>query len=190
MNHDKVPVEIEMTIDADADFADLFEVKDKLEKKGKTFHRAEDKRLVLGYERDSFHRETWITANDAVEIRDKTLVFRTTIAPHAQWSTTIEVATILREGQKGRIRPKYKSSREEAHPALDESLGEGIAQAPKLSCSWQYLERTYRRSIVDLAALRFKPLLAPGSLPAAGLPWFMAIFGRDSLITSLQALPF
>jgi glycogen debranching enzyme len=33
-------------------------------------------------------------------------------------------------------------------------------------------------------------MLAPGSLPAAGLPWFMAIFGRDSLITSLQALPF
>ena len=26
--------------------------------------------------------------------------------------------------------------------------------------------------------------------PAAGLPWFMALFGRDSLITSYQALPF
>jgi len=28
------------------------------------------------------------------------------------------------------------------------------------------------------------------SLPAAGLPWFMALFGRDSLITAYQALPF
>ena len=28
------------------------------------------------------------------------------------------------------------------------------------------------------------------SLPAAGLPWFMALFGRDSLITSYQAIPF
>ena len=28
------------------------------------------------------------------------------------------------------------------------------------------------------------------TLPAAGLPWFMALFGRDSLITSLQALPY
>jgi glycogen debranching enzyme len=27
-------------------------------------------------------------------------------------------------------------------------------------------------------------------LPAAGLPWFMALFGRDSLITSFQALPY
>ena len=44
---------------------------------------------------------------------------------------------------------------------------------------------------MDLAALRFYPyLFSSGALPAAGLPWFMAIFGRDSIITSLQALPF
>ena len=53
------------------------------------------------------------------------------------------------------------------------------------------LKRTYRRSLVDLAALRFLPPIAGGaSLPAAGLPWFMTMFGRDSIITSLQALPF
>jgi glycogen debranching enzyme len=46
--------------------------------------------------------------------------------------------------------------------------------------------------LTDLAALRFYPHVAiqDESLPAAGLPWFMALFGRDSLITSLQALPF
>jgi glycogen debranching enzyme len=50
---------------------------------------------------------------------------------------------------------------------------------------------TYNRSLVDLAALRFSPRSLPGqSLPAAGLPWFMTMFGRDSIFTSLQALPF
>jgi len=54
------------------------------------------------------------------------------------------------------------------------------------------LEITYRRSLVDMAALRFSPSVAGSmhSLPAAGLPWFMAMFGRDSILTSLQALPF
>jgi glycogen debranching enzyme len=63
--------------------------------------------------------------------------------------------------------------------------------APRLMCSWNWLERIYQRSLVDLAALRYFPALMFGkSLPAAGLPWFMTIFGRDSLITSLQTLPF
>src|SRR5262249_14503814 len=43
---------------------------------------------------------------------------------------------------------------------------------------------------IDIAALRFRTGIVPGALPAAGLPWFMAVFGRDSLITSFQAIPF
>ena len=67
----------------------------------------------------------------------------------------------------------------------------GSADAPELECDWEPLKQTYRRSLVDLAALRFSPLIAGGrSLPAAGLPWFMTMFGRDSILTSLQALPF
>ncbi|MGZ4311088.1 MAG: amylo-alpha-1,6-glucosidase, partial [Solirubrobacteraceae bacterium] len=53
------------------------------------------------------------------------------------------------------------------------------------------LLRTYRASLSDLGALRMHPDLADdATLPAAGLPWFMALFGRDSLITSFQALPY
>jgi glycogen debranching enzyme len=50
---------------------------------------------------------------------------------------------------------------------------------------------TYLRSVVDLAALRFYPFEgSQDAVPAAGLPWFLTLFGRDSLITSFQALPF
>ena len=59
------------------------------------------------------------------------------------------------------------------------------------SVDWEPLKTTYRRSLVDLAALRFSPISAGRhSLPAAGLPWFMTMFGRDSILTSLQAPPF
>jgi glycogen debranching enzyme len=76
-------------------------------------------------------------------------------------------------------------------PPAGKDLKVWLDGTPTLSCDWEPLGRIYRRSLVDLAALRFHPKIIPGgSLPAAGLPWFMSIFGRDSIITSFQALPF
>jgi glycogen debranching enzyme len=66
-----------------------------------------------------------------------------------------------------------------------------LARAPAISTSDPALARTYRASLSDLGALRLPPDISEGAtLPAAGLPWFMALFGRDSLITSFQALPY
>src|SRR5439155_8018745 len=60
INHNLHAVELELRLDADADFADLFEVKDRAVKKGELYRRSDDGRLVLGYRRGSFVRETWI----------------------------------------------------------------------------------------------------------------------------------
>lgn len=47
------------------------------------------------------------------------------------------------------------------------------------------------RGLADLAALRLQPDLdQPATLLAAALPWFMALFGRDSPIASFRALPY
>src|SRR6185369_3352717 len=52
------------------------------------------------------------------------------------------------------------------------------------------LDGVLRQSVLDLAALRITGELLGETyvLPAAGLPWFMTLFGRDTLITSLQTL--
>ena len=52
------------------------------------------------------------------------------------------------------------------------------------------VQRVYERSIADLASLRLKGIEGIGELPAAGMPWFMTVFGRDTLITCLQTLAF
>ena len=184
-NHSSRPVEIEIRIQAAADFADLFEVKDALHKRGTTYWRIESEHLVLGYRREEYVRETWIVAPDA-RVDEGGVTYQVRLEPHGEWSTRLEVRVVssseaVRRGATDRLATREERQKRVAH---------ALAEAPQLLTDWPDLLQTYQRSIVDLAALRYFPLLAPGSLPAAGLPWFMAVFGRDSLITSLQALPF
>jgi glycogen debranching enzyme len=189
-NHTAEPRDVEVRLEADGDFADLFEVKDALTKKGERYRRVEDHRLVLGYRRDRFVRETWISAADA-DVDERGLRFRVHLEPHGTWTTKVDVVAAVSGVGRPTAQPKYASSDAEAKPNMGSSLAEWLGQAPKLVTSWPELAQTYRRSLIDLAALRFFPVMAPGqALPAAGLPWFMAVFGRDSLLTSLQALPF
>jgi glycogen debranching enzyme len=190
-NHGNDPVDLDVRIEAGADFADAFEVKDALAKKGERYHRLEDGRLVLGYRRARFVRETWISADtDEAEYDAHGLRFRVRLDAHGSWATSIAVvaATTAVGAQRA---TKYASADAVAQPDMGENLDEWIENAPKLVCDWQPLERIYQRSLIDLAALRFYVRILPGAaLPAAGLPWFMTLFGRDSIITSLQALPF
>ena len=61
---------------------------------------------------------------------------------------------------------------------------------PQLRASWPELDQAYARSVSDLAALRMRGSDGVGLLPAAGMPWFMTVFGRDTVITCLQTLVF
>jgi glycogen debranching enzyme len=186
LNHDDEPVTLAVRIDAGSDFADIFEVKDaEAKKKGESYSRVSGDQLLLGYERETFRRETRVSSNQPAIIDSGGLAFDLNIAPHGSWSCVLRVEATLMAGGERHV---------QARPAerdMARELEHWIASAPALECDWEPLMATYRRSLVDLAALRFSPLIAGGrSLPAAGLPWFMTIFGRDSILTSLQALPF
>ena len=71
---------------------------------------------------------------------------------------------------------------------MRESLAAWKLRVPQLRTSWDDLHHSFSRSVADLASLRIRNGL--GSLPAAGMPWFMTVFGRDTLITCLQTLLF
>jgi glycogen debranching enzyme len=192
MNHSSKPMDLDVTIEAAADFADLFEVKEaNIVKKGESYARKEPNRLVLGYKRERFVRETWITSSAPAEIDEHGFRFKVHLEPHGGWSTSLNVSTAVDGWPQAKTKPKYDGTRSTAMPNVGMSLEKWLAQAPKLESTWRDLPPIYERAMTDLAALRFFPRYAPGeALPAAGLPWFMALFGRDSLITSFQALPF
>jgi glycogen debranching enzyme len=191
LSHSDEAARLSVRIEAASDFADLFEVKDALQKLGSYETRIDDGRLVLGYRRETFQRETTISASEPATVDEHGLTFDVELPPHGTWTTDLDVVTSLFAPGRRNTKTKYGRRDRHARPNMQQSLDEWIANAPTLQTEWQPLEQTYRRSLIDLAALRFSPLIASGhSLPAAGLPWFMTMFGRDSIFTSLQALPF
>jgi len=191
LNHDENPVDITIRLAAGSDFADLFEVKDALAKKGKYFTRVEPNRLVLGYERETFNRATVISTSSAGQVDEGGLTFAIRIEPHSGWSTELTIAPTATGRDGHPIRMWHHPARGADRMDMRKDLEDWLDRAPRLECDWEPLKVTYRRSLVDLAALRFAPLTSAGrSLPAAGLPWFMTMFGRDSILTSLQVMPF
>jgi glycogen debranching enzyme len=54
----------------------------------------------------------------------------------------------------------------------------------------ELLDLAIRRSIADLRLLQNDGPMHGEHYVAAGIPWFTTLFGRDSIITSLQVLPF
>ncbi|HLM64988.1 MAG TPA: glycogen debranching N-terminal domain-containing protein [Acidimicrobiales bacterium] len=191
LNHDDAPVDLTVRIDADSDFADLFEVKDALQKKGSYANRVEEGSLVLGYQRDTYERSTAISSSQPCTFDETGLTFAITIGPHAAWTTELDVAIEMPGQEQDGDGQSLAEQVKRPITNMAQNLARWLDEAPRLACDWETLVRTYRRSLVDLAALRFSPLTAGRhSLPAAGLPWFMTLFGRDSILTSLQALPF
>ncbi|MFC4493188.1 glycogen debranching N-terminal domain-containing protein [Streptomyces ovatisporus] len=85
--------------------------------------------------------------------------------------------------------PTAVAARLEARTAEFTSLGPVPAQCT----DWPELARACEQGLRDLAGLR---VAAPGPdggtvlVPGAGVPWFLTLFGRDSLLTSLFALPY
>jgi glycogen debranching enzyme len=176
-NHDAASVELDIRIEAESDFADLFEIKNKSVEKQGTISRHVDRdgELTLTYEREMFRRETRIVSSFPAEIDETGLRFRVHLEPQSLWSTEIEVRVTGRPSAIGAnqadLRPPPICCRT---PHMAEDLERWLSDAPKLTSSWPPLQAIYRRSLVDLAALRFRSEVIPGALPAAGLPWFMA----------------
>jgi len=188
LNHDDKPVDLSVRVEADSDFADLFEVKDKLAKKGEYTREVGPGRLLLGYVRDTFRRATAITSSPEAAADESGLTFQVHLEPHDSWEAQLDVVTTF-AGLEQLHGPSNGRARARAN--MEAELERWLGDAPTLHCDWEPLSTTYQRSLVDLAALRFSPVTAGRrSLPAAGLPWFMTMFGRDSILTSLQALPF
>ena len=131
---------------------------------------------------------TDVRSSRAAHVSGSALCFTIALAPHAEWDVRLSFRP-----QTGRVRPgRSPRARHfgEQRDRIRRSLEAWNLHVPQLSASWGDLEQAYSRSVADLAALRMRGSDGVGLLPAAGMPWFMTVFGRDTIITCLQTLIF
>lgn len=195
-SHIDRPARVRVRLSCGADFADLFEVKQQdFAKRGRlgAAHDKEDSCLLFGYEHQGFSAGTRVHSTEPARIEGDDLLFDVELRPRGTWKTRIRIS--VRAGDQV-LEPIGEEERAASMALLqwrEESkvLQKWRGEVPDFEADWDLLELVYDKSIVDLAALRLYADVEGNefSLPAAGLPWFMAIFGRDTIITSYMALP-
>jgi glycogen debranching enzyme len=182
---------LRVVLEVDADFADLFEVKDGAIADREVIYTHDRASLTLAYRHAGFLRSVTIAASTPATTTRVGFEHNLTLGPGEQWSTSFTITPFAAQPGARFARREPRGLLEDVRRARSAELETWLARAPALRADDPALVDTYTTSLSDLGALRIHPDLTEGAtLPAAGLPWFMALFGRDSLITSYQALPY
>jgi glycogen debranching enzyme len=188
-NHLREPVQVELRLSCGADFADLFEVKGKDFRKAGSMRREHDPDrglLGFGYKHETFRAATRVNPSIPGRIEGDDIVWNLRIEPLDEWHTGVEVLVHVDEEVKEPTHETFGEPERQATKVLEKWEADVPQVAGGNDVVWHVMER----SVIDLASLRLQACVEGNefSLPAAGLPWFMAIFGRDTLITSFQSM--
>ncbi|CAB4946424.1 unannotated protein [freshwater metagenome] len=183
-----------------ADFADLFEVKEqRLRPHTGITSRVTDGALELRQSRRGHSRGVRILAGPATSTTDSAeseaieadlspghVSWHLAVPARTEWSCTVIVEASIDDV---RLLPLGHDGIEQSALAADRRAQEWLAGASVLTTPDASLTRTLQCSIADLGSLRIFDAEHPDrAVVAAGAPWFMTLFGRDSLIASWMLL--
>ncbi len=189
-NHGPTPVRFNLEIVLRSDFADVFEVKaDHIIRRGRISSEwsEAEQRLVTAYTNQDFHRALTITASNSAApavYANGRISFEVVLAPGQVWHSCLKYD--LTDGQTIFAAPKECANATHS-TETSRIMDAWRAEVLTVESSSGLFKRLYSQAVDDMAALRL-PIAADRMefVPAAGLPWFVALFGRDSLIVSLQ----
>jgi glycogen debranching enzyme len=183
-------VHLEVRLSTGNDFADVFEIKERVrDRSGQIVrdHAPDGSRLSMIYRNGDFTARTDIEADppaDRVEGDD--LIWDLNLPPGAEWQCDLRVPL---QFDVDRVIPPAR----DIPPVISypqDPFDEWRRGLAHLNSDSHLVEQVVATTTDDLDALRI--LVSTGSeeimLPAAGLPWFLTFFGRDTLITAYQTM--
>ena len=193
-NHNRITVETSLAIRMVCDFADIFDVKShRIVSRGtsETSWYPKEGRLETVHFNKTFRRGLSVSPVDDLPkpvLVDGALCFPLRIEPQGAWETQLDYQAIDGDVRSPPSDADFASGKDSAQA---QALDKWRAQATRLATHYTALQQLYDQSLDDLAALRLPITSNDGEcfIPAAGIPWFAALFGRDSLITAIQTVP-
>ncbi len=190
-NNSMKPVRFQLEVAFRCDFADVFEVRsNRIVRRGQisTEWSARRQRVRNAYSNQDFHRAVTtsiVRASSKAVYANGRLSFEVALQPGQGWHTCL--LSVLEDGKQPFQAPRecVQASAKSKH---SETLTQWLQTVVKIETSNEEFYRLFRQALEDMAALRL-PIQGTDHMvfiPAAGLPWFVAPFGRDSLLVSLQ----
>lgn len=183
-------VEFQLMLTIHSDFADIFQVKGKqLLSRGELTTNWQDGALTTEYRNGSFQRGIIVApegASSPPRYANGHLFFDVALNPGETWHSCINFIA-LADGDV--LRPKHSDAAMDVTEA-GKVMANFLEIATRLQSSNQEVTAIHQQALVDLGALRIDVEEGEGHswMPAAGMPWFVAVFGRDSIIVSLQTM--
>ncbi|TMD16790.1 MAG: hypothetical protein E6I96_03600 [Chloroflexi bacterium] len=199
----RTPVTVLLEVALESDFADLFEVRYR------SWQRRADLNtwwvgpasLESRYQNDDFVRRCLVralTTAGGMTYANGALRIPADLAPGQEWKICLQYDLLTSDEQIPEMAASCVFEAGDGDPLRHtRSWQQSVSQIEPTDIRLQF---AYERAIEDFAALRLheqdtsrraragRTSNEDRWMPAAGLPWFMALFGRDSLIASIQAM--
>jgi glycogen debranching enzyme len=200
VNYSQVTVNFMLELAMRSDFADLFEVKaERLTRRGhiETVWDPEHCQLATSYAQHGFSRRVVYHVRQSSSqpgYANGRLVFEIELEPRGEWHADCE-ALLHHQARRlpGRL-ARHRGDQGPAVPDMDDDLEqyqqEWLDSCAAVSTPNTIVSAAYLQALEDMGSLRLPEHdLGPDVwVPAAGVPWFVALFGRDSLIASYQTM--